>query len=797
MNRRLAVLLVLLCPAWVSAQSSKPGDERWDFRFGLPGVYGTVLAATSWQGKLCVGGGFHVAGTSVAEGVALWNGRDWEPMGDGLSSDDPYGFEVYALANWRGTLYAGGNFIRSGANSLRGIARWDGANWVTVGGLSGVVRALVPAGDGLYIAGSLRLPPDTVPADTNYYGLVRWNGLAWQTFGSVIPPLNNSYPPSSPWPVVELVVPNGSEIFISGDFETLAGLPIKYNARWTGTNWESMGITSGVLSAMTMHQGQLYASAYFPWTGNPEATNIARWDGTNWWPVGAGLGYSCGSLISDGANLYAAGSFTNSGNVLLDKVAKWNGSEWQPMGASVWTGNEGPERLGRDLEGNLYALGGFTRVQAQPAGGVAKWNQSSWEPVGPAYALGLHRPLSLVYCMATNNGGLIVGGFFNNAGTNLAGGIAILETNHWNALGAGIDGGTSFRVRAITVWGGNIIAGGSFTSAGGSPATNLACWDGEHWSPFAGGVTSTVYSLATFTNQVIVGGGFTQIGGSNLSFLAAWNGTNWNAPGGGVDAPVTALGVSEGRLYAGGRFTNAGGLLVNQVAAWDGAAWHALGTGLGATKAVFVYAFAGEGTNLYVGGYFQTAGGIPANNVARWNGTTWSSLGEGAENGVAGRVYALAVRQGRVYVGGSFTNAGSVPALGLAMWNGTNWSGLGSGIDYPGALNPSMPRVFALAMDEHSLYVGGVFLSAGNKCSAAIARWIDDPALTLQPPIPTPYQSFLLPLHGTLGLRFEVEHSTDLRHWLSSGTFFGLDDQMTVGPPSPPPQTFYRCRLTP
>jgi len=205
----------------------------------------------------------------------------------------------------------------------------------------------------------------------------------------------------------------------------------------------------------------------------------------------------------------------------------------------------------------------------------------------------------------------------------------------------------------------------------------------------------------------------------------------------------------------------------------------------------------GDGTNLYVGGQFQTAGGVAANSIARWNGTNWSSLGEGAENGVQGSVYALAVRKGRVYAGGYFRTAGSVPAAGLAMWSGTKWCVLGSGIDFPG--RDGITRVNALALDKRSLYVGGVFLRAGNKCSASIARWIDEPELTLLPPTPAYDGSFLYPLNGALGLRFVFEFSNDLRDWTYDPFrfSFGLGDQVTLRHRSTMPQNFCRGRLMP
>jgi len=83
-------------------------------------------------------------------------------------------------------------------------------------------------------------------------------------------------------------------------------------------------------------------------------------------------------------------------------------------------------------------------------------------------------------------------------------------------------------------------------------------------------------------------------------------------------------------------------------------------------------------------------------------------------NGVDGPVYALAVADGNLYVGGRFATAGGVLANNIAKWNGSGWSALGSGVD---------DYVYALAVDGGNLYVGGNFTTAGGVSANHIARW--------------------------------------------------------------------------
>jgi hypothetical protein len=207
-----------------------------------------------------------------------------------------------------------------------------------------------------------------------------------------------------------------------------------------------------------------------------------------------------------------------------------------------------------------------------------------------------------------------------------------------------------------------------------------------------------------------------------LSYLAVWNRGGWSESAGSSRAPngtVRALASRRDELFAGGDFVLAGGETVNGSARWDGRRWRALGSGVDGT----VQAIAVGGSDVYFGGEFTTAGGRPANAIARWDGRAWSPLG----SGVSGSrdvvrptaVYAIAVRDREVYVGGRFATAGGVPANGIARWDGTRFTPLGSGIgsgDYDGI-------AWAMTFFRGELYVGGQFLTAGGVAARNIARW--------------------------------------------------------------------------
>jgi hypothetical protein len=197
----------------------------------------------------------------------------------------------------------------------------------------------------------------------------------------------------------------------------------------------------------------------------------------------------------------------------------------------------------------------------------------------------------------------------------------------------------------------------------------------------------------------------------------------WSAVGSGVgnNNSAQALAVYKDALYVGGSFTNIGGVATNYLAKWNGTTWSAVPN---STLNSAVYALAVYKGELYVGGNFSNAGnnvgGGACDLICKWDGTNWSALGTGIAP-AATTVYALAVYNNQLYVGGLFTNAGGVAGADrIAKWNGSIWSLVGA------ASAVANNQVNALAVYNNQLYLGGTFTSAGPTPPAAcdsICSW--------------------------------------------------------------------------
>jgi hypothetical protein len=119
-NQSLQTLFTacVLCCFSAAAQSA-PGDEHWDYQFGLPGANGAVLAIAAQGNGTYIGGTLiTTVGNILATNIAEWNGTAWAAVGGGANNT------VTAMASDGVNIYAGG-FQRAGHKPAYGICRWN------------------------------------------------------------------------------------------------------------------------------------------------------------------------------------------------------------------------------------------------------------------------------------------------------------------------------------------------------------------------------------------------------------------------------------------------------------------------------------------------------------------------------------------------------------------------------------------------------------------------------------------------------------------------------------------------
>lgn len=174
---------------WVNISDSftyEPSSQN----YGLQGINQMMV----YNNKLVVAGNFsHINGLEV-NNIAMWDGTNWEKLGQGTSND------VSALTMYYGKLYAGGWFDSVGNETAGRLAVWDGTKWSGfTTGIDYQVTALHVYDDDLYIGGSFFKPAR---------GLIKYDGANFTTPFTI----NGS---------VSKLLSFKNDLYIAGDFDTI------------------------------------------------------------------------------------------------------------------------------------------------------------------------------------------------------------------------------------------------------------------------------------------------------------------------------------------------------------------------------------------------------------------------------------------------------------------------------------------------------------------------------------------------------------------------------------------------
>ena len=691
--RKAIVLGAALLTTMTATTRAELEDTNWMRNFGVRGVDNYILDMIEWNGDIVAAGLFECAGSSVVYGVALWDGSDWSPLGNGVNFDGLIGFGS-TLAVYDGDLIVGGGFTNAGGVLCNNIARWDGTQWHALGsGTNGQVQSLLVFAGSLYVGGSF-----TTAGGLGCNYIARWNGASWSPLGSGMGPAGSSN-------VASMAVLNGS-LYASGRFQTASGISVDNIARWNGASWSALGV--GVNSncfALASYGGFLVAGGQFTQAGGLPASHLARWNGAAWSPFPVPVDATVTGFDLVGSELAVMGDFQNAGALHSPRLAFWNGSAWSGTGAEF----NGIPRAVVFQEDGVYIGGAFNEIDGNPIDYVTLYDGVQFH--------GVHREpaadLQGVGVAITSYGGeTIVAGDFDEAGGVALKRIGSWNGTHWSPLGGGIDGDP----KDVIVYDGELIVGGFFSTVdGGLPVNGIAAWDGSAWHALGTGTNGWVECLEVYGGDLYIGGSFSSVGGVAANNIARWDGTSWHAVGTGTDNKLESLGVHDGVLYAGGRFLNAGGVSAPYLAAWNGTSWSSVGGGVNS----HVYALASHQDGLVVGGFFTTAGGNPASYIAMWDGSSWDTMGGGVDRGVD----CATLHQGDLYVGGRFLTAGGVGARSLARWDGSHWSEVdGSMMGIPDGGDVIVRDVYD---DGSSLWVAGNFIGAGVVASRGVAQWRD------------------------------------------------------------------------
>ncbi len=340
---------------------------------------------TDTSGNLLAAGDF--SGHYNNSYVAKWNGSNWSELG--VVNFSIFNRQINSLvADASGNLYAAGAFVNGNKSWCPYVAKWNGINWIELGGVntsnfafSDIKTLLTDASGNVYAAGDF----------VNSYGyqyIAKWNGSNWSAVGGNYIAIFNSS-------IKSLITDAGGKLYAAGRFSNGSSSweGSKFVAKWDGSNWKEVGganvsTFNNAINKITIDAiGNLYAAGLFTdslnWYDGKQY--VAKFNGSIWSKLGGGTNFSSfngeiKSLVTDAiGNVYAAGLFTNGNGKRY--IAKWNGNVWSEVGGmNTSTFDSTINYITIDASGNLFAAGYFRNGMGKQY--VAKWNGSAWSEVG-------------------------------------------------------------------------------------------------------------------------------------------------------------------------------------------------------------------------------------------------------------------------------------------------------------------------------------------------------------------------------------------------------------------------------
>ncbi len=630
---------------------------------------------------------------------AINNSDSFHPLTVFNTPDDQYwddrfraqGFAdgVKVIEVFGNEIYAGGWFWNVGEIQMNRIAHWDGDEWRPVGrGVNGRVEAIRYDGEYLYVGGYFTeaYNDDGARVPVNY--IARWSGSEWTSIGNGT---------GGPVFAIELT---DTGLIAGGSFSTVntdngEAVTVNNVALWDGNIWHAMsnGVQGGVYSIARSDSGGLYIGGDFKYTMRDEdqieLNYIAQWSNGQWTPLAGGVrGYTPTrvTIIRIFHELvYIAGMITEAYNN--------DGTAEAISGLLMWDGTNWHAPGGRvrnvvsaitEYRDHIVIAGDIVSVAGERVGNVLKLGEAGWHTVGNARFNGM------IYSIHSTGSDLLAGGDFTSTGQSGASNFARWNEISWNDIITLEHPSPNAFIRSMSASDGNLYVGGEFAAIGTNNSLSLiAGWDGNEWfSLGSGAMGHGVYAVAARNSEVFIGGNVGAADGIRTYFLAHWDGVRWSDVGGGVNATVSEVSVDDTFLYAAGSFTHAG---------WD------------------------------------TDNQVPVNRFARWDGISWTNIVNRVRGPWIHRIETIVPHDNKIYVGGYFDQAHMasdwwIEVNNIALWDNNQWNALGRGLF--GFEHPAVSGiVYTIALDENeNVYAGGIFQYAGNTENESlevnnIARW--------------------------------------------------------------------------
>lgn len=353
-----------------------------------------------------------IAGLLFSVGTRCQN---WLPLDKGIGHTWAGITDIFPDTS-NNLIYITGSFTEDGNNiSMRGMAKWDGVKWDSVGDansynatklgickyhdtliISGLFQNHAPYNENLAkLNGSIW---DTIPntESLNAISFAEKNGILY--FGGGFNKVGNDstfglgkYDGTNFSGLTPCYEVNGSimcsmaffqdTLYVGGVFYLYPQLPIAGFAKWDGYNLLNVSPefvdNTCIVEAMAVYNNELYIGGEFYKSYGFTSDCIMKWDGHQFTEVGTGGGanqrVTCMKVYKN--ELYVGGWFTQIGGIVSKNIAKWDGSQWTSLNIDDFDYSM-PIRDICIFNNELYVAGYFRKIGNDSIASVAKYNHS-------------------------------------------------------------------------------------------------------------------------------------------------------------------------------------------------------------------------------------------------------------------------------------------------------------------------------------------------------------------------------------------------------------------------------------
>ncbi|MES2764067.1 MAG: T9SS type A sorting domain-containing protein [Bacteroidota bacterium] len=353
-------------------------SQNWDSIKG--GIFAKQIERVlydSVHNKLIVSGKFtnHVGNLNV-RGICSWDGTNWDSLSGGVNTHDiwlnplsPQGAAVCCIP-YQGKTLVGGYFTSIGYINTTSLALWDGVKWDSLpkrafrSGKLVVISGFLKKNNLLYITGNF----DTI-AGQPAKGLATWDGI---NFNAVTLPIGSGFNN------ISSIIEYQNDIYIAGDgFLVGANNNARDVFKYNGTSWASstgngvLGGFSGVAD-LEIYNNELYASGHFLKSDGNAGDHVMKWNGSQWKDVGFGddptAFVSARKMLVYYNKLWVFGAFYNVANSFASMAAAYDGTSWCGLKDTL-DNTIGSATVYNDT---IYIGGGFWTANADSLHFIAK-----------------------------------------------------------------------------------------------------------------------------------------------------------------------------------------------------------------------------------------------------------------------------------------------------------------------------------------------------------------------------------------------------------------------------------------